>query len=75
MDSPLLRPLKAKRSDSIVEQHLHLRRVYVGLIPPLETGVNGLWQSLALYGVDTGLNGLIADADRVLGEGPFRVRE
>src|SRR5438093_7156716 len=50
----------------VVEQRLHLGRVDVGLVVPLEPGVDVLLHLLALDRLGGRLDALVADADRIL---------
>src|SRR5882762_1647149 len=50
----------------VVEQRLHLLRVDVGLVVPLEPGVDVLLHFLALDRLGGRLYALVADADRIL---------
>src|SRR3954464_3682549 len=53
----------------LVEDGLDLGVVDVGLVEPVEAGVDVLRERLAVDRVDRGVDALGADADRVLGDG------
>src|SRR5712692_953275 len=52
---------------SVVQDRLYLGVVDIGLVVPVEARVDVLWQRLALDGFHRGVDALVADADRVLG--------
>src|SRR5215467_8205259 len=57
------------RATLLIEVRDNLGIGDVGLVVPEEAGVDGLGQGLAVDGVNGGLDSLVADGDRVLGDG------
>ena len=56
-------------AELLVEYRLDLRVIDIGLVIPIEAGIDEFREFLALESFDCIFDGLVTDADRVLGDG------